>query len=263
MKLPCDRREPHRRRDEIRRRPSSSSGTRSCPGKVQDENARYLIGELRRLGVSLRRIEVVPDVVGEIAAQGAGPGRRRRPPVHLRGRRTDPRRRDAGGRGRGLRDAARPQRGARTAAAERLRHRACTNATCGWPTSRSAPASSTAPAARGRPGRWWSSATSGFSPACRRFSAASSRRCASSSGRRRFTGARSTPGPAKGRLPARSTRRWPPFPGVEVGSYPHLDAADYRVKITLDGRDAAAVDRALAFLAARLGRPCASSKDSE
>ena len=43
------------------------------------------------------------------------------------------------------------------------------------------------------------------------------------------------------------------FAGVEVGSYPHLDAADYRVKITLDGRDAAAVDRALAFLAARLG----------
>jgi molybdopterin-biosynthesis enzyme MoeA-like protein len=41
--------------------------------------------------------------------------------------------------------------------------------------------------------------------------------------------------------------------GVEVGSYPHLDASDYRVKITLDGRDAAAVDSALAFLAARLG----------
>ena len=43
------------------------------------------------------------------------------------------------------------------------------------------------------------------------------------------------------------------FPGVDVGSYPHLEAADYRVKITLDGRDRAAVDRALAFLAGRLG----------
>ena len=43
------------------------------------------------------------------------------------------------------------------------------------------------------------------------------------------------------------------FPGVEVGSYPHLDAPDYRVKITFDGRDAGAIDRALAFLAERLG----------
>jgi molybdenum cofactor synthesis domain-containing protein len=43
------------------------------------------------------------------------------------------------------------------------------------------------------------------------------------------------------------------FPGVEVGSYPHPDAADYRVKITLDGRDRAAVDAALSQLAARLG----------
>jgi hypothetical protein len=43
------------------------------------------------------------------------------------------------------------------------------------------------------------------------------------------------------------------FPGVDIGSYPHPDAADYRVRVTLDGRDAGAVDRALAALAARLG----------
>ena len=43
------------------------------------------------------------------------------------------------------------------------------------------------------------------------------------------------------------------FPDVEIGSYPHPDAHDYRVKITLDGRDAARVDEALAWLAARLG----------
>ena len=48
--------------------------------------------------------------------------------------------------------------------------------------------------------------------------------------------------------------------GVEVGSYPHLDAADYRVKITLDGRDPAAVDRALAFLAERLGDAVAKTE---
>jgi molybdenum cofactor synthesis domain-containing protein len=43
------------------------------------------------------------------------------------------------------------------------------------------------------------------------------------------------------------------FPGVDIGSYPHLDAADYRVKVTLDGRDAARLDEAVAWLAARLG----------
>ena len=44
------------------------------------------------------------------------------------------------------------------------------------------------------------------------------------------------------------------FPGVDIGSYPHLDALDYRVKVTLDGRDAARVDEALAWLAAKLGK---------
>ena len=42
-------------------------GNEILSGKVEDQNARYLIGELRRLGVSLRRIEVVPDVAEEIA----------------------------------------------------------------------------------------------------------------------------------------------------------------------------------------------------
>ena len=43
------------------------------------------------------------------------------------------------------------------------------------------------------------------------------------------------------------------FPTVEIGSYPHLEAVDYQVKITLDGRDRAAVDAATAHLVARLG----------
>jgi molybdenum cofactor synthesis domain-containing protein len=43
------------------------------------------------------------------------------------------------------------------------------------------------------------------------------------------------------------------YPSVEVGSYPHLDAPDYRVKITLDGRDRAAVDAATDRLVERLG----------
>ena len=43
------------------------------------------------------------------------------------------------------------------------------------------------------------------------------------------------------------------FPMVEIGSYPHLDTPDYRVKITLDGRQSAAVEGAAAMLTARLG----------
>jgi molybdopterin-biosynthesis enzyme MoeA-like protein len=43
------------------------------------------------------------------------------------------------------------------------------------------------------------------------------------------------------------------FPGVAVGSYPRLDIAEYRVKITVDGRDAALVERATARIVEGLG----------
>ncbi len=43
------------------------------------------------------------------------------------------------------------------------------------------------------------------------------------------------------------------FPMVAVGSYPRIDAHDHKVKITIDGRDADAVARAAARLADRLG----------
>ena len=43
------------------------------------------------------------------------------------------------------------------------------------------------------------------------------------------------------------------FPSVEIGSYPHVDALEYKVKITLDGRDTTAVDGATATLIERLG----------
>src|SRR5258706_5608668 len=36
-------------------------------GKVEDENARYLTRELRELGVTLARVEIIPDVAEEIA----------------------------------------------------------------------------------------------------------------------------------------------------------------------------------------------------
>jgi molybdenum cofactor synthesis domain-containing protein len=43
------------------------------------------------------------------------------------------------------------------------------------------------------------------------------------------------------------------FPTVAVGSYPHLEAADHKVLVTLDGRDEAAVARACAQIVAGLG----------
>jgi molybdopterin-biosynthesis enzyme MoeA-like protein len=43
------------------------------------------------------------------------------------------------------------------------------------------------------------------------------------------------------------------FPGVAVGSYPRLNLAEYKVKITVDGRDAAAVERATLRLVEGLG----------
>lgn len=42
------------------------------------------------------------------------------------------------------------------------------------------------------------------------------------------------------------------FPDVAVGSYPRFDPADYRVKVTFDGRDEARVEQAAAFLHRRL-----------
>jgi molybdopterin-biosynthesis enzyme MoeA-like protein len=42
-------------------------------------------------------------------------------------------------------------------------------------------------------------------------------------------------------------------PEVFIGSYPRMDPSDHRVKITVDGRDAAQVDRAFALLVQGLG----------
>ncbi len=43
-------------------------GDEVLSGKVEEQNARFLVRELRKLGVAVRRIEVVPDVPAEIAA---------------------------------------------------------------------------------------------------------------------------------------------------------------------------------------------------
>lgn len=43
------------------------------------------------------------------------------------------------------------------------------------------------------------------------------------------------------------------FPSVDIGSYPHIDALDYNVKITLEGRNRHAVEEAARRLVERLG----------
>lgn len=43
-------------------------GDEILSGKVEDANARLLIGELRELGVALKRILVIPDEIAEVAA---------------------------------------------------------------------------------------------------------------------------------------------------------------------------------------------------
>jgi molybdenum cofactor synthesis domain-containing protein len=43
------------------------------------------------------------------------------------------------------------------------------------------------------------------------------------------------------------------YPSVAIGSYPHIDATDHKVLITLDGRDKATVDQACDQIVAGLG----------
>jgi molybdenum cofactor synthesis domain-containing protein len=227
-------------------------GNEILSGKVDDQNARYLIGELRSLGVVLRRIEVVPDVVEEIAERvralsgrvdhlftsgGVGPTH---DDVTLRAVA------DAFGlpvarnaelesllRGRyGARLFERDLRMADLPAGARLEH---------------------GPAGPGT--RWpvvvvrnvWilpgvpSIFRAKFEAVRELF------RAPPIHGRALYSRA------GEGEIAGALDETVAAFPGVDVGSYPHLDAADHCVKITFDGRDGAAVDAALAFLAGRLG----------
>ncbi len=47
-------------------------GDEILSGKTRDENANFLIGELRQLGVALRAVSVIPDVLDEIATTVRG-----------------------------------------------------------------------------------------------------------------------------------------------------------------------------------------------
>ena len=127
-------------------------GEEILSGKVEEENARFLVQELRGLGVSVRRIEVLPDIVEEIAAVGAGAVGALRPRVHLGRRGPHPRRRHPAGGGRRVRDGRRPPARAGGADPAQPWAPSCTSAICAWPTSPRARACCTA--IRPTPARW-------------------------------------------------------------------------------------------------------------
>jgi molybdopterin-biosynthesis enzyme MoeA-like protein len=57
----------------------------------------------------------------------------------------------------------------------------------------------------------------------------------------------------EGRIAVHLDRVVAGHPAVQVGSYPKLDPTDYKVKVTLESKDAAAVEAACAELVAALG----------
>jgi molybdenum cofactor synthesis domain-containing protein len=231
-------------------------GNEILSGKVEDENARFLTRELRALGVSLRRIEVIPDVAQEIAASvralaprfdvvftsgGVGPTHddvtlsavaeafgmdvRRHPELEALLR---------GAYGAHLHE--RDLRMADIPSGARLEY---------GPGGPQADARAPWPVIVVRNVWILPGVPSIFR---RKFEAVRELfRAGPIHGRALFLRA------GEGQIAGALDEAVAAFPEVEIGSYPHPDARDYRVKITFDGRDAARVDAAVAWLAARLG----------
>ncbi len=227
-------------------------GNEILSGKVDDQNARYLIGELRALGVSLRRIEVIPDVVDDIAqtvrklsgavdhvftSGGVGPTHDDVTLQAVAAAFDMPTARNAelealmrGRWGEALH--ARDLRMADIPAGARLEY------------------------GPGGPGSMWPVVVvrnvwvlPGVPGIFRRkFEAVRELfRAAPIYGRALFS--RDDEAQIAGALDETVAA----FPGVDVGSYPQSDPGPHRVKVTFDSRDRAAADGALAFLAKRLG----------
>jgi len=227
-------------------------GNEILSGKVDEQNARYLIGELRRLGVSLRRIEVIPDVVEEIARSvralagafdhvftsgGVGPTHDDVTLQAVAEAFGVPMARDA-----------ELERQMREGWGARLHERDLRMADI--------PVGARLEYGPAGPGRSWPVVVvrnvwvlPGVPSIFRRkFEAVRELfRAPPIHGRALYSRA------GEGVIAGALDETVAAFPGVEVGSYPHLDAPDYSVKITFDGRDAQAVDGALAFLTSRLG----------
>jgi molybdenum cofactor synthesis domain-containing protein len=227
-------------------------GNELLSGKVDDQNARFLIGELRELGVALRRIEVVPDVTEEIAASvralsarfdhvftSGGVG-----PTH------DDVTLAAVAAAFGMEVARHPEleRLLRESYGERLHARDLRMADL--------PVGARLEYGPGGPGSIWPAVVvrnvwvlPGVPAIFRRKFQALRELFRSGAFFARALYSRAGEGEIAGVLDQAVAA----FPDVEIGSYPHPDAVDYRVKITVDGRDRRAVDGAFAFRAAKLG----------
>jgi molybdenum cofactor synthesis domain-containing protein len=222
-------------------------GNEILSGKVEDQNAKFLIRELRALGVTLRRVEVVPDVSSEIVAS-----------VRVLASRFD-NVFTSGGVGPTHDDVtltavaeafdmplvrhAELERLLRAGYGERLHTRDLRMADL--------PSGARLEYGPSGPGNTWPVVVvrnvwilPGVPAIFRRKFEAVRELFRAPPIHGRAVYSRVGEGPIAGALDQVVAI----FPGVEIGSYPHLEAADYRVKITLDGRDAAAVDAATSRL---------------
>jgi molybdenum cofactor synthesis domain-containing protein len=228
-------------------------GDEVLSGKVEELNARFLVRELRALGVAVRRIEVVPDVHEEIAAAvrkasaafdhvftagGIGPTHDDVTIAAVAAAFAVPVVRDSGLAGlirevsgerffeRDLRMADVPE-GANLIRGEDTRHSR-------WPVIaiRNVYVLPGVPSILQRK----------FAMIRERFAAAP------------FYCRQIFSRESEGAIADTLDRAAADFPNVAVGSYPHLDATDHKVLVTLDGRDEPAVVRACAQIVAGLGK---------
>jgi molybdenum cofactor synthesis domain-containing protein len=227
-------------------------GNEILSGKVEDENARYLVRELRALGVSVGRIEVVPDDQVDIAAS-----------VRALSRRFDLVF-TSGGIGPTHDDVTLPAIAAafdrrivrqpeleqlmRTAYGNRLHPRDLRMA--------DVPEGARLERGSAAPGNAWPVVVvenvwvlPGVPSIFRRKFEAIRELFRTRPIHARVVYSREGESPIADALDA-VVAAWP---AVEVGSYPNIDTPDYKVKITLDGRDRDLVDAATAELVERLG----------
>jgi molybdenum cofactor synthesis domain-containing protein len=227
-------------------------GDEILSGKVEEQNARFLVRELRTLGVAVRRIDVIPDVVDDIAAAvrsasakfdhvftsgGVGPthddvtiaaiAAAFAVPVVRDDSLADLIREVSGDRfyERDLRMADIPK------GAQLLHGEGCHRSR--WPLV----AMHNVYVFPGVPAILQQK----FTMIRERFSASPffARAIYSSEG--------------EGAIAGTLDKAAADFPNVAIGSYPHLDATDHKVLITLDGRDETMVDRACAQILGGLG----------
>ena len=220
-------------------------GNEILSGKVVDTNSAFLAQQLRSLGVSLRRMVVIPDEIDVIAAEV----RVMRPTVDVlfTSGGVGPTHDDVtiAGVARGLGRAVIRHPTLERTLRESLRRRRSTTRGSSWPRSSRAPSSNTTARRASRP---CGSRTSTFCPASRRSSARSSWRCGRVSASDPVPPARRLHARVESAIAAYLNRTLEQFPELLLGSYPKLNDPEYRVRITLESKDQCYVERALAAL---------------